>query len=108
ISPEYFGNLDAEHLKISQLTLDYNAYNDQITKNIETQIKLADLNNQIQKRLTFQNSFKDATDEFNKLIDSGKTFQQIIDETNIQINKGLSDQVNSKNPLTKPSQSYLD
>src|SRR6185437_11604351 len=89
IAPDYFSNLDAEHLKIGTLNADYAVYNDNLTRQIEAQIKMADLTNQIQKRVTFENSFQSATEEFNKLVDSGKTFQQIIDETGNTIDKEL-------------------
>lgn len=92
IAPDQFSNLDAEHLKVDQLTKDWNNYNNQLLRHIETQLKIAELTNQVQKRLTFENDFKAAADQFDKMISSGKTLEDILATSSKTIKEQLGGQ----------------
>lgn len=94
ISPEYFGNLDKEHLSIQQLTKDYNAYNAQVINAIETQLKLKDVTDIIQQRLDFEKSAKDASAEFSQLIGQGKSLADIAKIANDRIQEQSKASIN--------------
>lgn len=105
ISPAYFNDLDAEHLKIDTLTKDYNNFNGALIAHIEAQLKIADLTNQVQKRLTFETDFHEAADEFDKMLSSGMSLDQIIEKTQADINNALisAKGLNDPNALKSPT-----
>lgn len=77
IAPDYFSNLDAEKASINDVTKAYNLYNQELIRNVEAQIRIAELNDLVKQRIDFSRQNTNADKFVNDLLAQGKTLEQI-------------------------------
>lgn len=104
IAPDYFGKLNAEKASIEDVTKAYGAYNNQITKTIEAQIRIAEITDIVKQRLTQQTQTPDAAKFISDLESQGKTLDQIAQ---IAL-KGTQDDIRAQAQLATSSKFVTD
>lgn len=109
-APDYFGTLDAEKAKITDVANAYVNYNNSLVAAIENQIKTSQLTDIINKRLALQQQFPDAANFINEQIRAGKTLEQISREQadkSVQITKELLKQTQGNKIISQEKSKQL-
>ena len=104
IAPDYFGKLDAESAKIQDVTRAYGAYNNQIVKTIEAQIRIAEITDLVKQRLDESAKLPDASKFIADLQAQGKTLEEI----NAIVVKGVGDDIRAQAQLAQSTKGITD